>query len=269
MHQSRFGCNSELTQNSGSKVCIVIPARKNSLRFPAKVLWKFKGIPMLEHVYQRACLAMSPEHVYITSNDKEILNFAESIGANSIRSYRTHDNGTSRTAEVAQTMRYDFVIILQADEILIDPKHLKSMIKAIKNKRDEYCFNLITKIQNINQLNDTNVVKCVISNNQTIKSLHREISAHALNLKYIYKVMGIIAFERNFLLNLAQLPDQSLQKYLSIEQLKVIECGYNLYGVAVDTSYPSINTIKDVMEVQRYLDGNARQRNILQLYAYK
>ena len=58
-------------------ICI-IPARMESTRFPGKPMFKIKGTPMIEHVFQRASLFKNWEQLYVTTCDKEIRNFSKS-----------------------------------------------------------------------------------------------------------------------------------------------------------------------------------------------
>ena len=54
------------------KVLICIPARYGSTRMPAKVLAKDTGKFLIQHTYERACLAKLPGKVIIAADDKRI-----------------------------------------------------------------------------------------------------------------------------------------------------------------------------------------------------
>ncbi len=246
-------------------ICLVIPARLDSQRFPRKVLWKLFDIPMIEHVYRRACLAMSSENIYIASGDREILSNMSSLTSNVSRSAKEHLHGMSRVAEAVESLDYSHTIILQADEILIDPNHLKALIEKIQNSQEGDCFNLITNIHDDLQLVDKNVVKCLVDKNLYINDLFRT------NIEYksgevVQKIMGTIALTKQSLLDLVKVPDSENQETLSIEQLKILENGYRLRGVFVDSSYPSINTTKEIQLVQDYIENSNRQKQILATY---
>ena len=55
------------------KKIIVIPARYASTRLPAKPLLDICGKPMIQHVYERACLVKGVEHVVVATDHQEIL----------------------------------------------------------------------------------------------------------------------------------------------------------------------------------------------------
>ena len=83
---------------------VVIPARLNSLRFPKKILFNIKGLPMLEHVRRRVLLSKKVDNVFIATCDNEIKNVMESFGANVIMTSAKHLNGTSRVAEAIENI---------------------------------------------------------------------------------------------------------------------------------------------------------------------
>jgi len=254
-----------LSDNPEGKICIVIPARIDSQRFPKKVLWEFLGIPMIEHVYRRACLSLPSEHVFIASGDNEILSKMSSLSANVLRSSKEHLHGTSRVAEAVESLDYNHVIILQADELLIDPSHLKALIDKIHKLQDIDCFNLITNIEDNSQLADKNIVKCFVDSDLNITHLFR-LEEENKKSRPVYKIMGTISMTKQSLIHLSKIQDSKNQEVLSIEQLKIIENDFSLTGVIVDSSYPSINTFNETQIVKAYVDESIRQKQILASY---
>ncbi|MBM3681835.1 MAG: 3-deoxy-manno-octulosonate cytidylyltransferase [Actinobacteria bacterium] len=254
-----------MSDNPEGKICIVIPARIDSQRFPKKVLWEFLGIPMIEHVYRRACLSLPSEHVFIASGDNEILSKMSSLSANVLRSSKEHLHGTSRVAEAVESLDYNHVIILQADELLIDPSHLKALIDKIHKLQDIDCFNLITNIEDNSQLADKNIVKCFVDSDLNITHLFR-LEEENKKSRPVYKIMGTISMTKQSLIHLSKIQDSKNQEVLSIEQLKIIENDFSLTGVIVDSSYPSINTFNETQIVKAYVDESIRQKQILASY---
>ena len=251
---------------SDPTICIVIPARLNSLRFPRKVLWSFYKIPMIEHVYKRACMALNQDNVYITSGDSEILNYMNSLGAKVLHSSLHNEDGTARAAEIAKNLTYDYIIILQADEILIDPEHLKLLIQDILENRDLNYWNLTADLSFENQIDEIDIVKCALDKNKNILFIFRRNPFLASNVNTFKKIMGTIAFERSSLISLSDLKDSSLQLANSTEQLKILEYGGKIKSVNVDYSYPSINTPSDIYLVRDFLKTCPRQMSILSKY---
>ena len=124
---------------------IVIPARLDSERLPGKVLKDFLGMPMIEHVWRRAQLTNPLLETVIATDSSEIKKIAEKFGANCILTAKDHKNGISRVGEIVNTLNWDHYLVLQADEILIEPESLNLLaITTISNSKFQF-FNLITK----------------------------------------------------------------------------------------------------------------------------
>ena len=58
-----------------NKVIGIIPARMKASRFPGKPLAKIKGMPMIQHVFERAKMYRGWDQLFIATCDKEIMNF--------------------------------------------------------------------------------------------------------------------------------------------------------------------------------------------------
>lgn len=247
-------------------ICVIIPARIQSSRFPGKVLWKFLDRPMIEHVYRRACLAIDPQNIYVASGDPEILNHIKSIGGNVFLTHRQHNDGTSRAAEVAEILTNDFLIILQADEILIDPEHLREFANKIVLNPNTKFWNLITQLKSDSELDDTSIVKCALNDKNEILFMFRRNPFINSNYKTFFKVMGTMGYHRKSLLEICHLPDTPLQIANSTEQLKILEKGFCLNAFQVDDGYPSINVPGDIDEVSRYIKNHSKQNKIINEY---
>lgn len=61
-----------MQRQTSQKTRIVIPARYSSTRLPGKPHADICGNPMIQHVYERACLVPGIETVIITTDDKRI-----------------------------------------------------------------------------------------------------------------------------------------------------------------------------------------------------
>jgi 3-deoxy-manno-octulosonate cytidylyltransferase (CMP-KDO synthetase) len=256
-----------LTTISNNDVCLMIPARMGSKRFPGKVLWEFKGLPMIEHVYRRATLVIDPKNIFITSADSIILNHMNKIGANTVRSTKEHPDGTSRCAEALSNLNYQFVIVLQADEILIDTDHIISILNAIKNNPSGKFWNLVSRLETESDLNNINVVKSIVEDNGEITSIFREPPSNKLNSENMYKIMGVIAYDKRSIIQLTE--DSESFAFLqgsSIEQLQILNSSSTLHSVKVDYSYPSINTKSDIGLVESFINNSLRQQMIFKYY---
>jgi len=248
------------------KIGIVIPARLQSERLPNKVLRPFLGKVMIEHVWMRANSIKEKVEIVVATDSSEIKKVCESFGARVMLTSNNHQNGLSRTGEIAKTLNWDFYIILQADEILIDPKNLEFLIKTIKEKNPSPFYNLITNLKKVSELTDRNVVKCLIRNDNSLINIFRlsgSIASEATQMAFTKKICGLFAISHKCLNEIINLPAQIIETNESIEQMKLIELNYKVHGVEVKDNYPSVNTESEANEVLEILSQDPYQKSIL------
>ena len=111
----------------------IIPAHLASVRFPRKILYKFKGIPMIEHVRRRALQSKLLSKVIVATCDKEIAEVIEQFGGEVILTSSKHKSGTSRIAEAASNIDCSHAMLIQGDEPLLLSKHIDKIAKNIKS----------------------------------------------------------------------------------------------------------------------------------------
>ena len=250
------------------KIGIVIPARLESERLPRKALKIFSGLPMIEHVWRRAQLTDPVIETVIATDSEEIKKVCENFGAKCYITSKEHPNGLSRVSEISSILNWDFYIVLQADEILIDPKYLDELYKEIEVNSKQQFFNLITDLNNKSELIDKNTVKCVLRDDRTIINIFRKsglVSSEETQLKIIKKICGIFAISKNCLSIVSGAQPQKIEISESIEQMKIIELGINILAVNTKLNYPSVNTPEEALLVERILDMDPRQKQILEM----
>ena len=81
--------------------------------------------------------------------------------------------------------------------------------------------------------------------------------------KFVRKILGIIAYRKDFLLKINQLSETPIELAEFIEQMRIIENGYNIYSVPVEPSLASINEPHEVDIVLDYLENNFEQQALL------
>ena len=250
------------------KIGIVIPARLESERLPRKALKIFSGLPMIEHVWRRAQLTDPVIETVIATDSEEIKKVCENFGAKCYITSKEHPNGLSRVSEISSILNWDFYIVLQADEILIDPKNLDELYKEIEVNSKQQFFNLITDLNNKSELTDKNTVKCVLRDDRTIINIFRKsglVSSEETQLKIIKKICGVFAISNNCLSIVSGTQPQKIEISESIEQMKIIELGFNVLAVNTKLNYPSVNTPEEALLVERILDMDPRQKQILEM----
>lgn len=249
------------------KIVGIIPAHLASVRFPKKILFDICGLPMIEHVRRRALLSKELDDVLVATCDAEIEDVVEFYGGKVVRTSNNHKNGTSRIAEVVQSYDCSHVMLLQGDEPLLLPKHIDSMIDSIKKSPGKDAWNATGSIDTASELNLHSFVKCAVTKDNKIIHCFRKtpyFSDIKIQKKFVRKILGIIAYRKDFLIKINQLPEGEIESAEFIEQMRIIESGYDLYSVPVNPSLPSINEPHEAEIVLDYLKNNREQEIILE-----
>lgn len=248
------------------KIIAIIPAHLASVRFPRKILYPIHGLPMVEHVRRRALMCEGLAGVYVATCDDEIADTVAAHGGGVIRTSNRHTNGTSRIAEAVQTMDCSHVVLLQGDEPLLDPSHLRNIMNAMKTEGEPVAWNVTGPIENPDELDRHSFVKCIVSASGRIVFCFRRspcFSEYETQRTFTRKILGIIGYRKDFLQRLVTMSPAVIETAESIEQMRIVESGAFLRSVAVEDSLPSVNEPGDVEHIHSRLSVDARQRQLL------
>jgi len=258
--------------NNFMNIKVVIPCHLDSIRLEQKVLININGLPMVEHVRRRVLLSKQVDHVFVATGDKKIKNIIESYGGDVLFTKNVHQNGTSRAAEAISQIDCTHVLLIQGDEPLLIPEYLDIFIDNMLDSKNYLMWNAISKIDTIKAYNDISVVKCIINNKAEIFSCFRKSPLSNLDSNYnnvIFKIQGLIAYEKKFLMNLVRKENTLFSKLESIEQMKAIETGACIKSILLPSSLPSVNTKSELAQVFKILRKDSIQQNIFNKINYQ
>jgi 3-deoxy-manno-octulosonate cytidylyltransferase (CMP-KDO synthetase) len=250
------------------KITAVIPAHLASIRFPRKILFPFYGLPMIEHVRRRALMSHAISKIYVATNDKEIVDVVKGHGGDVIMTDNSHPNGTSRVAEAISQIDCTHVILLQGDEPLLLPRHVDAMANAILENPEDDAWNATGPIESPDELDRHSFVKCSVGTGNRILQCFRRTPCfcdYESQRIFTRKILGIIAYRKYFLLQLMKCEETPIEKAELIEQMRIVENGYNLISVEVSPSLPSVNEPEEAKIVQKYIKNNPEQQELLKL----
>ena len=245
-------------------IAILIPARLDSKRLKNKVILKINGLEMIEHVRRRALLNSYGVPVYVVSGDKKILNLVQNYGGLTIKTRKNHPNGFSRVMEAEKKLPFQRFILLQGDEILVDPKDLDLFIESIKTNSNAV-YNAVSNIENYSEILNPNVVKCIISKRNRILLMFRKtpsVSSKNQQVKQLHKVCGLMGFTKKTIEKIGAYKVSLNSTLESIEQLTFLDIDIELKSIKITKNYPSINEKKDIEKCQKFIKNNVRQKFI-------
>jgi len=239
------------------KTIVVIPARLNSTRLPNKVLLDLNGKTVVQRVYEQCLKAKNIDAVYIATDSDEVKLSCKLFTENIIMTDETHQSGTDRIAQAVKNIDCDAVINVQGDEPFIEPSLIEKLANSFKD--DPKMVSAMHQIEKVEDLKSTNVVKVTIDKNSNALYFSRLIIPHhrdewdsLLNhhefipepLNF-YRHLGVYGYTKEFLLKYSSMEESYLERLEKLEQLRVLENGYNIKMIETDYNSIGIDTQED------------------------
>ena len=207
----------------------IIPARMGSSRFPGKPLAPINGLALVLHVFERCRLCTDIDRVVIATCDEEIRVAATAHGAETIMTADTHPGCVDRTDEAVSLIggdlaEDDFVLMVQGDEIFVMPDMLTNMVAAFGSSESPV-VNLVSKIHNVDDHDDPNVVKVVGDPDGRALFFSRapipfRNRANASSRLPLYQQTGVIGFSKEFVHRFGALEQTPLEKIEHIDMMR-------------------------------------------------
>ena len=241
------------------KKLIIIPARLDSSRLPKKVLLDLKGKTVIQRVYEQCLKVKNVDGVYIATDSIEIKEVCETFTDKVIITKSTHQSGTDRIGEAVSAIDCDIVINVQGDEPFIEPSLIEALVNSFSNS-DISMSSAMSKINNIKDLQNTNVVKVVTDLHNNALFFSRSLIPFPRDVKEIsiakevlekyqfYRHIGIYGYRKDFLLKFVNMEQSYLEKVEKLEQLRALENGFKIKMIEANSSLIGIDTREDYEE---------------------
>jgi 3-deoxy-manno-octulosonate cytidylyltransferase (CMP-KDO synthetase) len=224
---------------------------------------------MIEHVYRRTADARGIDTVIVATDDERVAAAVERFGGAVRMTGAAHRTGTDRIAELARTMTCDIVVNVQGDLPLVDPGTIEQLIRPLRDDRTAVMSTVYRRLVDAAEHANPNVVKIVVDRSGRalyfsrapipfVRADRGDEPQPVASAAGPFRHIGLYAYRRAFLLELAALPQTPLERAESLEQLRALEHGYGIQ--AVETQYESIevDTPEDLARVRRLLAAPAR-----------
>lgn len=248
------------------KIIGIIPARMGSTRFPGKPLARIVGVPMLGHVYHRSKLSTSLDEVYIATPDKEIVEYANSIGAKYVITKSTHERASDRTAEAVEKIdsetaeKTDIVVLIQGDEPMLVPEMIDMAIKPMLEDSSLQVINLMAPIESIEEHHDPNCIKVVVDRNSDAMFFSREPIPSRKKWKNdtipMFKQVCIMPFSRDYLIQFSKLDPSIMEEIESIDMNRALEYGHKVKMVLQNFKTQAVDTPEDLKKVEQMMQDD-------------
>ncbi len=248
------------------KAAVVIPARFASTRLPGKPLLSQTGKPLIQHTSEWALRAKSSPAVYVATDDRKIFDAVTDFGGNAVMTSASHETGSARVAEVAESLDAEIIVNLQGDEPEIDPAHIDFLIEMVE-RFDCFVATLACPFSGNAKVGagspkDPSAVKAILGKQLVAKELSskvfqaryftRVLAAYPLEIdgavvspEQYYLHIGVYGFRRENLMRFASAPIASIEKSERLEQLRILEMGEAIAVGLVAEAPPGVDTPED------------------------
>lgn len=240
------------------KFISIIPARYNSSRFPGKPLANLAGKPMIQWVYESVSQVEEIDSVYVATDDKRVYDTVHGFNGNAIMTSEDHQCGSERLAECAELLKLkddDIIINVQGDEPLVQVETIQNLVDLFINF-DIYMATLKKRIDSSEELENPNVVKVVTNLDGYALYFSRQPIPYIRNDKNIldyYKHVGIYGYKKDFLMRYCTMEQTPLEKAESLEQLRVLENGYQIKVAETNGQTIGVDTPEQLKQVEKIL----------------
>ena len=241
------------------KIVAIIPSRYQSSRFPGKPLAQICGKPMIQHVYENVKKVAALDAVYVATDDDRIYGAVEAFGGQVLMTSDKHTCGTDRLAECADILNLDddvLVLNIQGDEPMIRQEMVQDLIDAFDSD-DVYMGTLKKAIDQEEEIGNPNVVKVItnVQGNAIYFSRYPiPFERDGKKAKH-YKHIGVYGYKTWFLKHYSKMEKTELEIAESLEQLRVIERGYQIRVNETKYQTVGVDTPEQLAQVEALMEA--------------
>lgn len=238
----------------------IIPARYSSTRFPGKPLSILGGKPVIQRVYEQTSKVLN--NVCVATDDERIYNKVIEFGGNAVMTRADHKSGTDRIAEAYGKIgkSYKVVINIQGDEPFIHPEQIESVMECFDDK-DVEIATLGKRFTSMEAVQNPNSPKIVVDNRGFAMYFSRSVIPFVRGVeegewlgRYPFlKHLGLYAYRVDVLKAITALPQSSLEKAESLEQLRWLQNGFRIKVAETEFETVGIDTPEDLKRAEELL----------------
>jgi 3-deoxy-manno-octulosonate cytidylyltransferase (CMP-KDO synthetase) len=223
---------------------------------PGKPLALIAGKTMLQRVVaiaHAAAKGLSNVSVVVATDDERIASHCKQIGADFVMTDPNCPTGTDRAAQTVRQMkdRPDFVLNMQGDAPLTPPDFLRAMIDTFTASKcdavtpvTQMTWEQLDKLRDSKKTTpfsgttavfDDKTGKAFWFSKNIIPAIRKEDKLRAAGaLSPVWRHIGLYGYATPMLEKYCTLPEGRFEQLEGLEQLRVIEHGYDMRCVPVD-----------------------------------
>jgi 3-deoxy-manno-octulosonate cytidylyltransferase (CMP-KDO synthetase) len=239
------------------KIIAVIPARYEATRFPGKLMQKLGDKTVISTTYQNVVDTQLFDEVFVATDSEIIFNEIQSLGGKAVMTGQ-HETGSDRIAEAVQNIECDIVVNVQGDEPFLKTEPLKKLISVFRSdfNKEISLASLKIKLSRKNEIENANNVKVITDGDGFALYFSRSVIPYTrgkMEDTEYFKHIGVYAFRKEALQQLAHLAMKPLEIAEKIECLRYLEYGMKIKMIETDFVGVGIDVPEDLEEARRLL----------------
>ena len=218
---------------------------------------------MVQWCYESTSKCKELDDILVATDDQRIVDAVTAFGGKAVMTSPNHATGTDRIAEAIQRDTADLILNVQGDEPLMSANVLSRLILTMRESGAEMGTAAVPFKETGRDPMDPNAVKVVVDKRGFALYFSRSIipfirgKAHEewFDEYPFLKHLGIYAYRREVLAEVTKLPQSSLEKAESLEQLRWLQSGYRIRVGLTDVETVGIDTPEDLQRAEAFLKG--------------
>ena len=241
----------------------IIPARLHSTRLPEKPLQDLGGKPLVVRVWERARAATLLRDVWVATDSERIAAVVREAGGQAILTRANHPAGLDRVAEAVEKLSDapnadpgSVFVNLQGDEPFLEPEAVDRLVRLFE-RPEVRMATLAAPFAGQDEIADPSRVKVVLDREGRALYFSRAAipAGHGGETPALLHV-GVYAYRRDTLLQLARLPQAPLERAERLEQLRALWHGIPIHVAVGDWHAAGVDTPEDLARARtRFREG--------------
>jgi 3-deoxy-manno-octulosonate cytidylyltransferase (CMP-KDO synthetase) len=244
-------------------LAIIVPCRLESTRFPRKLLHPVRGQPLLQWVAERIAAQVPDFPLFFAVDDERLSALLAAKGFQTIMTSPAHASGTDRLAEANRTVQAEHVINVQADEPLVTGAQIRALAQLVAGEAP--MATLATPFKRAADFTNPNQVKVAFGRDGRALFFSRsplpfarerggEVDDTWVAANPCYKHLGLYAYQSGLLEKFSSLPPGRYEQIEKLEQLRVLEAGYDIMVGLTDDPSIGVDTLEDAKRFEQMIE---------------
>jgi len=241
----------------------IIPARLQSTRIHEKALQDLGGAPLVVRVWERVRESEALRGAWVATDSPRIAEAVQEAGGEALLTSADHPSGLDRVAEAARilasaetTDSSPVLVNVQGDEPFVSLAGLEQLVRLFE-RPEVRMATLAAPFRTMDEAESPNRVKVVLDRDGRALYFSRAPIPHGFGPRVAPLLhVGVYAYRRETLFELAAMPPAPIEEAERLEQLRALWNGIPIHVAVGDYHSIGIDTPEDLSRARtRWAEG--------------